>query len=405
MQLTVQKNNQIIMIKAKGRLDASWSKYFEEQNLDYIRESFHHVLWDFSDLEYISSAGIRSLLVIYKALQQLQGKLQIIKTSEIVKSTLEMTGFSAWFDEKLPESWSENKSLNKISDTTNFQTYPLNPNAKLQCECICQWKPWKLPKKAENKVYGLNKYGLGIGSSKEDFGKHTPLFGEFVAINSCVSFQRAEKNAKPDYLISEKAFIPELNVIQAINCEGEMSHLIRFSADMDQRVFTIAELCEQIHQTLQNDCFAFVLAGETDGLCGAQLIKSPSLNQEEKDLGYPEIKEYLSFSGEKVYQGQSTLLFGVVKKNDPLRPLEMLTPLSEGHPLSAHIHAIVFPYQPLQNNQIDLSESIHKFFSGSAPLSVMHLIHDERSLTGIGQSTFVRGAIWCACIKNQEVLS
>lgn len=405
MQLSIQRNKQIIMIKSHGRLDASWSKYFEEQNLEYIREGHHHILWDFAELEYISSAGIRSLMIIYKSLLQLEGKVQIIKASEIVRSTLEMTGFSAWFDPNLPDDWSDCQTNQTLSDSKYLQVYPLKAESELHCECIQHWSPWVYPKNLENVVYGKNKFGLGIGSSKEEISAHSPLFGEFVAIDSCVSFQRAEKNAKADYLISESNFIPELKVIQAINCSGEMSHLIRFSADQEKRFFTITELCEQLQQILQKDCFAFVLAGETEGLSGAQLIKSPSLNQEGKDLGYPEIKEYLSFSGEKVYQGQSVLLFGIVKKSNPSTPMEMLTPLCEGHNLSAHIHAIVFPYQPLQNNQIDLSASIRKFFTGPAPLSVMHLVNDERILTGIGQSTFVRGACWCAGIQNQEVIS
>ncbi len=73
--------------------------------------------------------------------------------------------------------------------------------------------------------------------------------------------------------------------------------------------------------------------------------------------------------------------------------------------LAAHIHAAVFPYQPLQNGKIELESAIGKFFNGPPPLSVMHLADDDRPVVGLGESALIRGACWFSPLQNPEVLS
>jgi hypothetical protein len=52
-----------------------------------------------------------------------------------------------------------------------------------------------------------------------------------------------------------------------------------------------------------------------------------------------------------------------------------------------------------------MAASVRKFFSGPPPLAVMHLVDDMRPAVGLGQSALIRGACWCAPVKDPEVLS
>ncbi|MDZ7743408.1 MAG: hypothetical protein U5Q03_17140 [Bacteroidota bacterium] len=70
--------------------------------------------------------------------------------------------------------------------------------------------------------------------------------------------------------------------------------------------------------------------------------------------------------------------------------------------IAAHMHAVVFPHQPLQNGKLELRQQINKFFNGPPPKTLMHLIEDNRPVRGLGESTFIRGAMWCSPIKNTE---
>jgi len=58
------------------------------------------------------------------------------------------------------------------------------------------------------------------------------------------------------------------------------------------------------------------------------------------------------------------------------------------------------PYRPVQRGQIDLKASIKTLFEGQALEGILHLLSDDRALSGSGQSELVRGACWIAPISN-----
>lgn len=88
--------NGILRISLKGRLDSLTSKdlldFYEEE---VKKNSFRKIQLDFKELDYISSAGLRVLLIMYKGTPNHDVKLMNIGTE--VFSVLEMTGYSDIF--------------------------------------------------------------------------------------------------------------------------------------------------------------------------------------------------------------------------------------------------------------------------------------------------------------------
>ena len=88
--------NGILKISLKGRLDSLTStdllNFYEEE---LSKKSFRKVQLDFKELDYISSAGLRVLLIMYKGTPGNDVKLLNIGTE--VFSVLEMTGYSEIF--------------------------------------------------------------------------------------------------------------------------------------------------------------------------------------------------------------------------------------------------------------------------------------------------------------------
>jgi hypothetical protein len=60
----------------------------------------------------------------------------------------------------------------------------------------------------------------------------------------------------------------------------------------------------------------------------------------------------------------------------------------------------------MPNGEIDLAPMLKKILDGPAPLALLHLVDDDRSGNGLGQSAFTRGACWCSAIYNgkEEIL-
>ncbi len=403
MQLTHQIRGRYLLIDAQGRLDATWADYFTDALMSHVRDGHHDLILDASGMAFLSSAGIRALLKIYKELIAVQGSFRIVGTTAFVKQTLSTSGFEIWLAEVLPDDLPVEASP---ASAQSSEHYLLNAAATLTLTRHAAWLPWQ--KSDANSVQTLtfptDTFALGIGSAAESSAMAREQFGEFLAVAGNVVYQPPTEESRPDYLLAEKTYIPAMQCLQALVCRGEMAALLRFVPSDQTPFFPIAALLQMILKQSRKMMAGFVILGEIEGLVGASLIQSPGLLSADKSFSFPEVKEWLSFCGERVFAHQQVLLTGVVKDrdnhDDPLLP-----PLPSHPELAAHIHAAVFPYQPLQNGNIDMAVSVQKFFNGPPPLAVMHLVDDNRPAVGLGQSALIRGACWCAPVQNPEVLS
>lgn len=87
----VQEGN-ILKVEIEGRLDTATSPQLEAALLEVI-DDIKELIFDFSKLEYISSAGLRILLMMQKKMMK-QGSMVIRHVNEIVAEVFEVTGFS-----------------------------------------------------------------------------------------------------------------------------------------------------------------------------------------------------------------------------------------------------------------------------------------------------------------------
>jgi len=83
MQLTHQKRGRYLLIDAQGRLDATWADYFTDALMSHVRDGHHDLILDASGMAFLSSAGIRALLKVYKELIAVQGSFRIVGTMPI----------------------------------------------------------------------------------------------------------------------------------------------------------------------------------------------------------------------------------------------------------------------------------------------------------------------------------
>ncbi|MBR5827307.1 MAG: STAS domain-containing protein [Clostridia bacterium] len=92
MNINIEKDNGVTVIKPDGRLDTTTAPELEKAINDEGAELKSLVL-DFKGVDYISSAGLRVLLTAQKKMNA-QGSMELINVSEPVMDILEMTGFA-----------------------------------------------------------------------------------------------------------------------------------------------------------------------------------------------------------------------------------------------------------------------------------------------------------------------
>ena len=92
LNINETKNDGSLAVALTGRLDTSTAPQLEEK-LSGVLDSISELVFDFSKLEYISSAGLRVLLSSQKTMNK-KGKMVIKNVSEEVMEIFDVTGFS-----------------------------------------------------------------------------------------------------------------------------------------------------------------------------------------------------------------------------------------------------------------------------------------------------------------------
>ena len=75
MEITQHPRDGLLELQLKGRLDANWSDRVGAAIETAIRAGQHQIDLDLSQVDYVSSAGIRVLLKYYKQLKAARGVL------------------------------------------------------------------------------------------------------------------------------------------------------------------------------------------------------------------------------------------------------------------------------------------------------------------------------------------
>ena len=91
MQITKNQDGEKLTVKVEGRLDTSTAPSLEAElgTLDGVNE----MVFDFSGLEYVSSAGLRVILATQKTMSK-KGGLVLTGVSDAVMEVFEITGFA-----------------------------------------------------------------------------------------------------------------------------------------------------------------------------------------------------------------------------------------------------------------------------------------------------------------------
>lgn len=91
MEITVETSGEATRLKVKGRLDGYWADHLAKALEAEIRRGSHRLLLDLSEVVFLSSAGIGTLLRFYKQLHEIQGSLLVSEASEQVRKVLEIS--------------------------------------------------------------------------------------------------------------------------------------------------------------------------------------------------------------------------------------------------------------------------------------------------------------------------
>ena len=98
MELTEQKTDQCVIIGIQGRLDTTNYAVLEKKLMELVESHHDRILVECSKMDYISSSGLRILLMALKKITAMKGKFALCGLQENIHEIFEISGFTSIFE-------------------------------------------------------------------------------------------------------------------------------------------------------------------------------------------------------------------------------------------------------------------------------------------------------------------
>jgi len=346
----------------------------------------------------------------YRKLQAIEGTLIVTEPSEPVRKVLQMVGLAEHLMPSVPAAARPTEQLEsgRVIDRDNvtLEIFDLGAgSARMTCRAVGQ--PALLngcsfsQTDCRSLAFPETSIAVGLGAFGGGFEECRERFGEFFSVAGASAYQPTDGSNVPDVSLAEGDFVPELQVLYGIVCDGPISALARFEVKAGAPAVGLTELVDACLEGANAKRAAVVIVAESAGLSGASLRKPPVTGASGgAPFGHPEIRDWLSFTAEREYVRSLALVVGVAARGEEDGLRDWVRPLYPGNAIMGHFHAAAFSYRPLQRGLIDLRKTVKSLFEGETMQGLLHLIGDDRGSSGVAESEFVRGACWIAPIDE-----
>src|SRR4029450_299109 len=96
MEINVKSSAQVTVVELGGDIDSNTAPQAQERILP-LGQPAAKILLDMSGVEYMSSAGLRMLLSMYRQVSRQNGGIVLVGLNEEIKDTMAITGFLNFF--------------------------------------------------------------------------------------------------------------------------------------------------------------------------------------------------------------------------------------------------------------------------------------------------------------------
>ena len=406
INLTENRLNGAMKVSFAGRLDAEGAKELEYDLDDCMHRGEYNILLGLEEAEYISSAGIRILLLFRKKLKAIDGSFSVtVSEKGNVKEVLEMSGLTMLIakeedlaieqktkGELFPSRNADYEILNRTEG--GFNVSIIGASSKLKSGIFVK-------EDVKYASFPTGTVAMGIGAFGDGFENCIDQFGEFLALGG-VAMTRPPSTTEIDYIISQEEIVPKASLLSGMKMEGEFDSVFRFSPKENIDSIALSVLCREALNISGGDSVVMVAAVEVADLVGVSLLKSPARKMPEEDIfSFPGIRDWFSFSGEPIHKGKTALIAGIVSEKQNALNGEALK--SIGDNLFGTFKAGIFSYDHLSRDEIDLTTIAHKILEHHKLYDLLHLVNDRRKPLGVGESKFLRGTVWCGRIFKENL--
>ena len=248
--INIQNKQSVPVISVNGRLDTISSPDFD-QALQPLYGKTQHLIIDLASCSYLSSSGIRSLLVATKRLKSDGGTLYISGMKPEVFQVIEMAGLHRVF--KLSDTTEEaigelmRPAVNKqepitfSASGTSFHYDVLEEDKK---PALC----WK-----DAGIAGYDELGFAVGQGcfAESHEAGTQQTGLFVVSGCCAALMPEEAGMEGDFRIPQNPSQAGMFVNEGVSFPKETSGLLSLNEEAGLTTAQLAEAASTLRKNLK----------------------------------------------------------------------------------------------------------------------------------------------------------
>jgi anti-anti-sigma factor len=271
MKILKKDNNLSVMI-LEGRLDAYGASIFEEK-LKELNDSENKLILNFEKVVFLSSAGIRALLTLYKNINKKNGIIVITKISNDVNNAIEMSGMEKFFEYsdneeealKYINSLTLNTSVSDVKEINNkvYNISKLNTEGSL----LDIWSGKKTIEPAGLVRAGLDTLEIltGIGGFGSNENEASEMLGEFISTGTFAAVLPADEHCITDFIIPKNPSDATVFLYKGIGISGKPSYLLK---DESETISDLSSVINDIKETVckDNTFFGFVIQAKIEKL-------------------------------------------------------------------------------------------------------------------------------------------
>jgi anti-anti-sigma factor len=397
-------------LRLEGRLDREAAERLSDTLEDLLQGGVRSLRLDFSQVTYASSAVTRVLTRWHQELAILRGDVQLSALSPAVRELFADVG---WQDGIPSSSGAPAGAVDRRSYWHARADFAASGQYEMAAgvsggamACRVMGDPGRIaegPLEAADCgeiAFPPSGFGLGIGGIGAGYHECRERLGELIAIGGAAAYFPSDGARMPDYLLKPPGSAPAGVLASGLVCEGDYSQLVRFSTRPEAEAVPLSELASVALQAAGGRIAGLVVVGETAGLCGVRLRRSPAEAGSPLRFEVPDVRDWLSFAPERTHAMTTTIIAGVVSSNSKVPCGSQLRLYGPTERLFGHFHAAVFSYNPLPQRTVGLDDLVRGLLTNQQLLDVLHLLWDDRAAGSVPESALVRGVGWIAPITQ-----
>lgn len=98
LEISVENYKRAALVKVSGRVDSSNAAEFDTALKEIINEGQHNIVVEMSDVNYMSSAGLRAIVAAHRESRKRNGDVRLAVPSERVSEVLSLAGLDSIFN-------------------------------------------------------------------------------------------------------------------------------------------------------------------------------------------------------------------------------------------------------------------------------------------------------------------